>query len=77
MDKRQNKAQIQITDLIDESVNNAVARRQHALESEGFEIDLSDNKNQDCSQIKGGFQSKKGSILVGILVYPSPSSEIQ
>jgi hypothetical protein len=59
MDKRQNKAQIQITDLIDESVNNAVARRQHALESEGFEIDLSDNKNQDCSQIKGGIQSNK------------------
>jgi hypothetical protein len=77
MNKRQSKAQIQITDLIDESVDNAVSRRQQALESEGFEIDLPDNKNQDYSQIKGGFQSKKGPILVGPLPYPSPSSEIQ
>jgi hypothetical protein len=76
MDKRQNKAQIQITDLIDESVNNAVARRQQALESEGFEIDLAGDENQNYSQIRGGFQSKKGSTLVGVLVYPSPSSEI-
>jgi hypothetical protein len=54
MDKRQKKAQIQITDLIDESVNNAVARRQQALESEGFEIDLAGDENQNYSQIKGG-----------------------
>jgi hypothetical protein len=59
MNKHPNKAQIQITDLIDESIENAISRRQHALESEGFEIDLSDNKNQDYSQIKGGIQSVK------------------
>ncbi len=69
MHKRQNKAQIQITDLIDESVDNAVARRQQALESEEFEIDLSGDENQDYSQIKGGV---KFPIRVG-LIYPSPS----
>ncbi len=73
MAKHSNKAQIQITDLIDESVDNAVARRQQALESEGFEIDLSGDENQDYSQIKGGFVSKKGITLVGFL---SPVSEI-
>jgi hypothetical protein len=74
MDKLPNKAQIQITDLIDESVDNAVARRQQAMGSEGFEIDLSDGKNQDCSQIRGGV---KFPIRTVGLIYPSPSSEIQ
>jgi hypothetical protein len=75
------KAQIQIIDLIGESVEHAVARRQKALESEGFERDLSGDENQDYSQIKGGgFQSIPGGIqgipkdkipTVG-LIYPSP-----
>jgi hypothetical protein len=65
MPKHSKKAQIQITDLISESVEHAVARRQKVLESEGFEIDLSDNENQDCSQIKGGFQSEKGTVIAG------------
>jgi hypothetical protein len=76
MNKRPNKAQIQITDLIDESVDNAVARRQQALESEGFELDLSDDSNQDYSQIKGGIQSVRllETPTIG-LIYKTP--EIQ
>jgi hypothetical protein len=63
MPKHSKKAQIQITDLISESVEHAVARRQKVLESEGFEIDLSGDGNQDYSQIKGGgFQSIPGGI---------------
>jgi hypothetical protein len=75
MSKHPNKAKIQITDLINESVENAVARRQQAFESEGYEIDLSGNDNQDYSQIKGGFQSKRGTTLVGFLEHP-PSLDI-
>lgn len=78
MNKHPNKAQIQITDLIDESVDNAVARRQQALESEGFEIDLTNGENQDYSEIKGGgIQSIPSDKLPTVgLIYPSPSSEI-
>jgi hypothetical protein len=54
MNKHPNKAKIQITDLINESVDNAIARRQQALELEGFETNLSFDKNQDYSNIKGG-----------------------
>jgi hypothetical protein len=73
MNKHSNKAQIQITDLIDESVNNAVARRQQAMETEGFEIDLSDDENQ----IKGGVQvSKFPGPTIG-LIYPGPGGELQ
>jgi hypothetical protein len=77
MNKHPNKAQIQITDLIDESVENAVARRQQALESEGFEIDLSDDKNQDYSQIKGGgIQSIPSDKLPTVgLIYEPPEYE--
>ncbi|MCU0536128.1 MAG: hypothetical protein MUD14_19745, partial [Hydrococcus sp. Prado102] len=49
-----NKAKIQITDLINESVSHAVARRQKAIESEGFETDLLLDEEQDCDRIKGG-----------------------
>jgi hypothetical protein len=57
MDKHSTQAKIQITDLINESVSHAIARRQKALESEEFEIDLSGDENQDYSYIKGGIQS--------------------
>jgi hypothetical protein len=76
MDKHPNKAKIQITDLINESVNNAVARRQQALELEGFGIDLSDGENQDYSQIKGGTLICSIPIkIVGVLTIPSDPSD--
>jgi hypothetical protein len=74
MNKHPNKAKIQITDLIDESVSHAVARRQKALESEEFGIDLSGDENQDYSHIKGGIQS---SLLprptIGLIYQPLDS----
>jgi hypothetical protein len=54
MDKHSNKAKIQITDLINESVSHAVARRQKAMELEGFETDLLLDTEQDCDRIQGG-----------------------
>jgi hypothetical protein len=72
MNKHPNKAKIQITDLINESVDNAVARRQQALELEGFEIDLSDGKNQDYSHIKGGTQSVRlPRPTIGLIYQPT------
>jgi hypothetical protein len=75
MNKHPNKAKIQITDLIDESVSHAVARRQQAMGSEGFEIDLSGDENQ----IKGGVQSSRVPVPTVGLTYPIPqgSGELQ
>ncbi|MEN9518381.1 MAG: hypothetical protein RLZZ381_969 [Cyanobacteriota bacterium] len=74
MNKHPNKAKIQITDLINKSVDNAVARRQQALELERFEIDLSDGENQDYSQIKGGIQSSGFSgPTIGLIYQPLDS----
>lgn len=57
MDKHPNQVKIQITDLINESVDNAVARRQQALELEESETNLLFDENKDYSQIQGGIQS--------------------
>jgi hypothetical protein len=77
MNKHPNKAKIQITDLINESVDNAVARRQQALESEGFELDLSGDENQDYSQIKGGTQFFRVPKPTIGLIYESPTQNLQ
>jgi hypothetical protein len=65
MNKHQNQVKIKITDLINESVDNAISRRQQALKSEEFEIDLSDDKNQNYSHIKGGFCVVKPPVILG------------
>ncbi|MEN9517903.1 MAG: hypothetical protein RLZZ381_491 [Cyanobacteriota bacterium] len=70
MNKHSKKAQIQITDLINESVDNAVARRQQAMGREDFEIDLSD----DEKQIKGGIQVTKCPGPIVGLIYPEPGA---
>jgi hypothetical protein len=56
MNKHQNQAKIQITDLINESVDNAVARRRQPLELEEFKTNLSFDENEDYSHIRGGIK---------------------
>ncbi len=54
MNNRSKKATIQIADLMDETNALVVSTKKQVLESEEFEIDLSGDENQDCSQIIGG-----------------------
>jgi hypothetical protein len=72
MSNRSNKAKIEIADLIDQSVSNAVARRQQVMESEEFEVDLSDE-----NQIKGGFQSQRFTKIIIGVIYPAPGGGVQ
>lgn len=72
MDKHPNQAKIQITDLINESVSHAVARRQQALELEESETNLLFDENQNYSHIKGGFCIVKKPIVILGFKTPMP-----
>lgn len=75
MNKHPNKAKIQITDLINESVSHAVARRQQALELEASETNLLFDENKDFSQIKGGIKSITLPMPTIGLIYNDPELE--
>ncbi|EAZ92791.1 hypothetical protein [Crocosphaera chwakensis] len=54
-----NLNQIDLDDLISESVDNAVSRRQQNLELENDIVEISD---QDVKKIKGGFPHTCGMV---------------
>ncbi|MGM3308752.1 hypothetical protein ACSQ6I_22710 [Anabaena sp. WFMT] len=59
--------QFEINDLIDEAVNNAVARRHEALDSEEALLDLSD---EEAKNVAGGASLSIKPIIFGYIICP-------
>ncbi|MEH1938141.1 MAG: hypothetical protein V7L14_31445 [Nostoc sp.] len=67
--ERKYNGQLEINDLIDDAVKNAVERRNQGLDSEDA---LSD---EEMKSVAGGIISKSlliSPVLIGIIAYPSP-----
>ncbi|BAZ49524.1 hypothetical protein NIES4103_21360 [Nostoc sp. NIES-4103] len=68
--KRTYNSQIEINDLIDDAVKNAVARRNEALDSEEALLSMSD---AEAKSVAGGIAIFKPPIIIG-LIAPEPPS---
>ncbi|MEH2296952.1 hypothetical protein [Nostoc sp.] len=72
--ERKYNGQLEINDLIDDAVKNAVERRNQGLDSEDT---LSD---EEMKSVAGGTTSNvikfKAPILIGIIAYPYPEQTV-
>ncbi|MEH2237028.1 hypothetical protein [Nostoc sp.] len=70
--ERKYNGQLEINDLIDDAVKNAVERRNQGLDSEDA---LSD---EEMKSVAGGITSNviKPPILIGIVAYPYPDKTL-
>jgi hypothetical protein len=73
MQTNSNSDQIEINDLIDNAVNNALVRRNHALDADGNLLDVSHEEagkvlGGKISPIISGFISPIPPITVGLII---------
>ncbi|BAY09975.1 hypothetical protein [Calothrix sp. NIES-2098] len=74
--QRNYKGHLEINSLIDDAVNNAIARRNQGLDSEDALLDVSD---EEAKNVAGGLASTtigliaKPPIIVGIIAIPTPT----
>jgi hypothetical protein len=66
VNKKNSNTQLEINNLIDDAVNNAVARRNSAEDSEDTLLNLS---NEEMANVAGGL-ALKYPIIVGLIALP-------